>query len=150
MQITRRQFTAYLGVLAAGGVGTWVQATEKPGSKTPGPDEIWVKLMEGNKRFVAGKPRSRTLIRTRQELARGQQPEVIVLGCSDSRVSPTLVFDQSLGDLFVIRTAGNIADPIALGSMEYAAEHLHSKVLLAAIYCNWSFGGVWTWSTRSC
>lgn len=55
---------------------------------------------------------------------------MIVLGCSDSRVSPTLVFDKSLGDLFVVRTAGNIADPVALGSIEYAAEHLHARMLV--------------------
>jgi carbonic anhydrase len=94
------------------------------------PEEIWADLMEGNKRFVAGKPRARNLVPTRAELATSQPPRVIVLTCSDSRVSPTLIFDKSLGDLFVVRTAGNIADPVALGSIEYAAEHLHSMVLL--------------------
>ena len=53
-----------------------------------------------------------------------------MLGCADSRVCPSLILDKSLGDLFVVRTAGNIADAVALGSMEYAAEHLHCKVLL--------------------
>lgn len=53
-----------------------------------------------------------------------------MLGCADSRVSPELVFDKNLGELFVVRTAGNIADPIALGSIEYAAEHLHAKVIV--------------------
>ena len=86
--------------------------------------------MAGNKRFVAGKPRARALVPLRRKLASGQSPHVIVLACSDSRVAPEIVFDQSLGDLFVIRTAGNVADPVALGSMEYAVEHLHSTVLV--------------------
>lgn len=94
------------------------------------PDEIWGDLLEGNKRFVKGEPRVRELVRRRQELVQGQHPQVIVLGCADSRVSPELVFDKSLGDLFVVRTAGNIADGIALGSIEYAVEHLHAKVLV--------------------
>jgi carbonic anhydrase len=94
------------------------------------PEEIWADLMEGNKRFAAGKPKTREIVASRSELVNGQHPKVIVLGCADSRVSPELVFDKNLGDLFVVRTAGNIADPIALGSIEYAVEHLHSPVLL--------------------
>lgn len=94
------------------------------------PDEIWADLVEGNRRFVSGKSKTRPLVAAREELAKGQHPQVIVLGCADSRVSPELVFDKNLGELFVVRTAGNIADPIALGSLEYAAEHLHSKVLV--------------------
>ncbi len=92
--------------------------------------EIWSDLVEGNKRFQAGKPRLREFIRRRKALAGGQQPQVIVLGCSDSRVCPSLVFDKNLGDLFVIRTAGNVADAVALGSIEYAAENLDAPVLL--------------------
>jgi carbonic anhydrase len=96
----------------------------------PSPDALWADLMAGNKRFVAGKPRANALIALRQKLASGQSPHVIVLACSDSRVAPEIVFDQSLGDLFVIRTAGNVADPVALGSIEYAVDHLHSTVLV--------------------
>ncbi len=93
-------------------------------------DEIWADLMEGNGRFVADRSRSRTFGPLRKKLVGGQHPQVIVLSCSDSRVSPELLFDKSLGDLFVIRTAGNVADPVDLGSIEYAVEHLHSKVLV--------------------
>ena len=57
-------------------------------------------------------------------LAGGQKPFATIIGCSDSRVAPELVFDQGLGDLFVVRVAGNVADPVDLGSVEYAAEHL--------------------------
>ena len=103
----------------------------KAGAKALPPDEeAWAELAEGNKRFMAGTPKERTLVPLRQELAKGQKPRVMVLTCSDSRVVPTLAFDQTLGDLFVIRTAGNVADPVALGSLEYAAEHLGSIVLV--------------------
>jgi len=94
------------------------------------PDEIWADLAEGNKRFQAGEPAARDFPRRRTALLRGQQPQVIVFSCSDSRVCPSLLFDQNLGDLFVVRTGGNVADPVALGSMEYAAEYLHARVLL--------------------
>jgi len=97
---------------------------------TPSADEIWASLMAGNKRFVAGKPQSQGLVSLRKKLVAGQHPNVIVLACSDSRVSPELIFDQSLGDLFVIRTAGNVADPVGLGSIEYAVDHVHASVLL--------------------
>jgi carbonic anhydrase len=100
-------------------------------SAAPSADEIWASLMAGNKRFIAGKPRSQEgIVSRRKQLAGGQQPNVIVLSCSDSRVSPELVFDQSLGDLFVIRTAGNVADPVGLGSIEYAVDHVHASVLV--------------------
>jgi carbonic anhydrase len=94
------------------------------------PEEIWADLTEGNRRFQAGKPAPRELTRRREELTSSQHPRVIALCCSDSRVSPSLVFDKNLGDLFVVRTAGNVADPVALGSIEFAAEYLHAKVLL--------------------
>jgi carbonic anhydrase len=86
--------------------------------------------MAGNRRFVAGKPQPRDLASLRHKLASGQSPKAIILSCSDSRVGPELIFDQSLGDLFIVRTAGNVADAVALGSIEYAVDHLHSAVLV--------------------
>jgi carbonic anhydrase len=86
--------------------------------------------MQGNRRFREGTQAPRELVRRRAELANHQSPEVIVLACSDSRVCPSLIFDKNLGDLFVIRTAGNVADRVALGSLEYAAEYLQSSVLV--------------------
>src|SRR5579862_1426848 len=94
------------------------------------PDEIWAHLMAGNKRFVAGTTKARLVVPLRKKLASGQSPNVIILSCSDSRVSPELVFDQSLGDIFTVRTAGNVADPVALGSIEYAVDHIHSPLLV--------------------
>ena len=93
-------------------------------------DAIWNDLAAGNKRFVAGKSKSHNVVELRKKLASGQSPEVIILSCSDSRVSPEIVFDQSLGDLFVVRTAGNIADRVGLGSIEYAVDHIHSPLLV--------------------
>ena len=93
-------------------------------------EDIWSDLIKGNKNFVSGKHSNGHFVASRKKLIKGQHPDVIVIGCADSRVPPELVFNKNLGELFVIRTAGNIADPIALGSIEYAADHLHSKVLV--------------------
>lgn len=94
-------------------------------------NEALQKLMDGNKRFVDGTLAQKDLGKAkREELAKGQTPFAIVLTCSDSRVPPELLFDQGLGDVFVVRVAGNVVDPIALGSIEYGAEHLGSPLLV--------------------
>lgn len=93
-------------------------------------DEIWAKLSAGNKRFMGGKHTVVNYTAARKTLVKGQQPEVIVLGCADSRVPPEFVFDKNLGEIFVVRDAGNIPDKVSLGSIEYAVEHLHAKALL--------------------
>src|SRR5438477_8182222 len=90
------------------------------------PDKIWLDLMDGNKRFVAGRLKPRAVVAVRESLTKSQHPKATVLSCSDSRVPPELVFDQTLGDLFVVRAAGNIAGPLGLASMEYAFDHLGS------------------------
>ncbi len=93
-------------------------------------DQSLTKLMEGNKRYVSGTCIQRDLSDAkRKELAKGQKPSAIVVTCSDSRVSPELIFDHSIGDVFVVRTAGNVVDKIAIGSIEYAAEHLHTPLV---------------------
>jgi carbonic anhydrase len=94
------------------------------------PDKIWADLMGGNQRFVSGKSRLREFKQLRSALSKGQHPKAIILTCSDSRVAPELLFDKSMGDLFVVRSAGNVADAIGLGSIEYAVEHLGSSVLV--------------------
>jgi carbonic anhydrase len=101
-----------------------------PAQSARSAQEIWTELMQGNKRFIAGKPMARNVVGIRQSRAKSQHPKAIVLACSDSRVAPELVFDQSLGDLFVVRSAGNIADAIGVGSIEYAVDHLGSTVLV--------------------
>ncbi|MFP4648303.1 MAG: carbonic anhydrase [Halorhodospira sp.] len=84
------------------------------------------RLLEGNQRFVAGTAGNleRRGKERRSELLRGQAPLAAVLACADSRVPPELIFDQGLGDLFVVRTAGNIAAPAEVGSLEFAVEQL--------------------------
>ncbi len=89
------------------------------------------KLKAGNEKFVRGHPvhPHETLNRI-AELKKGQNPFVVVVSCSDSRLPPELVFDQGLGDIFSIRTAGNIIGDYELGSIEYAVEHLHCKLIV--------------------
>lgn len=96
------------------------------------PDETMKALLEGNARYTSSQPSSCTKAdaTVRETLAKGQKPPAIVLSCSDSRVPPELIFDQTLGDLFVVRVAGNVPDPIVLGSIEYAAEHLGSSLIV--------------------
>lgn len=103
--------------------------TEKA-EKGPSGEEIWKDLMEGNKRFVEGKHTTPQLVSMRQGLVAGQKPKAIILGCADSRVPPELLFDKNLGEIFVVRDAGNIADPVGLGSIEYAVEHLHVNLIV--------------------
>lgn len=105
-------------------------AHEKGAPTSGDPGEVAVDLLAGNARFVNGVSSSHPWTRERQSVRAEQQPKAMILSCSDSRVPPELIFDQGLGDLFVVRTAGNVADPIAVGSLEYATEHLHSKVLI--------------------
>ena len=88
--------------------------------ETASPEKIWADLMKGDQRFVAGKTKTREVLQLRQSLIKGQHPKVVVLTCSDSRVPPELLFDKNLGDLFMVRSTGNVADGIGLGSIEYA------------------------------
>ncbi len=98
----------------------------------PTGDEALAKLMAGNTRFVAGQfsHPNQTAARREEVSSDGQHPFAIILTCSDSRVPPEVIFDQGIGDLFVIRVAGNIADDVVTGSIEYAAEHLHTPLLV--------------------
>jgi carbonic anhydrase len=88
------------------------------------------RLVAGNRRFVAGAMRHIDYPRRREAVAPKQKPFAIILGCADSRVPPEIVFDQGLGDLFILRVAGNVADDLALGSMEYAVDHFHTPLLV--------------------
>lgn len=90
------------------------------------------RLVLGNDRFVAGKPAVKDFGESRRlDLSiNGQHPFAVILCCSDSRVPPEIIFDQGLGDLFVVRTAGNIVDDVVLGSIEYGAEHLDIPLLV--------------------
>src|SRR4249919_915041 len=94
--------------------------------------EALERLREGNRRFVSD-VRSRDTLSSqtrRRELAAGQEPFAIILGCSDSRVPAEIIFDQGLGDLFVIRVAGNIVASSQVGSVEYAAEQFGTPLVV--------------------
>lgn len=98
-------------------------------------------LKEGNERFVSGKRLNINQDMQRvEQLSEGQNPKAVIVGCSDSRVSPEILFDQGLGDLFVIRTAGNVMGNYELGSVEYATEHLHTK--LVVVLGHWGCGAI--------
>jgi carbonic anhydrase len=103
---------------------------QQPAQSVPA-DKALARLMEGNQRYVQAKEQhpDESLAR-RKELEGGQHPFAVILGCADSRVSPELLFDEGLGDLFVIRVAGNIVDDAVLGSIEYAVEHLGTRLIV--------------------
>ena len=96
-------------------------------------DEALRLLQAGNQRCVDGKLNSITpdeLARRRAELVQGQKPFAVVVCCSDSRVGPEIIFDQELGNIFVVRTAGEVLDAAGIGSIEYAVAHLGSPLVL--------------------
>lgn len=100
-------------------------------SQMPSGDEALQRLLDGNERFVAetqSHPHQNSARRI--ELGNGQAPFAAVLACADSRVPPEVLFDQGLGDLFVVRVAGNIINDQLLGSLEYAAAHLHTPLIM--------------------
>ena len=98
-------------------------ASEEAGSITP--ELALQQLMEGNLRYAQGNAsHPHQSLEQRAELVSGQHPFAVILGCSDSRIPPELIFDQGLGDIFVIRTAGEVVDNVSLASIEYAVDHL--------------------------
>ena len=94
--------------------------------------EILDRLREGNRRFAEGTANrfAAEEAELRRQLAQGQAPDAVILTCADSRVPPTLVFDQGLGDLFIIRVAGNVVSPEELGSVEFAVDQLGCRIVM--------------------
>ena len=103
-----------------------------PGGVRPTtPAEAWAKLLRGNARFMSGQlAHPNQDIEYRAHLADAQAPFAVFFGCADSRVAAEMVFDQGLGDLFVIRTAGHVVDPAVLGSIEFAVTTLHTPLVV--------------------
>ena len=117
--------TLAAGALSMGGSSglAFAETPEKTAAPRPKtPDEALAELLAGNKRFVEGNPQNPRRDSVRRIItAEGQKPYAIILTCSDSRVAPEVIFDEGLGDLFIVRVAGNTAsDPILIGSMEYS------------------------------
>lgn len=104
-------------------------------------EENLKRLMDGNSRYAAAKlEHPRQGADRRSEIAKGQHPIAVIVSCSDSRVPPEIIFDQGLGDLFVIRVAGNVLNDINIGSIEYAAKYL--KVPLVVVLGHKNCGAV--------
>ena len=88
-------------------------------------------LIEGNNRFVAEKYNiADNAVKRRAELIKGQHPFAVIVCCSDSRMPPEIIFDQSMGNIFVVRVAGNVLNEVELGSVEYAVAHLGTKLVM--------------------
>ena len=97
----------------------------------PSAEEALTRLIEGNRRFLRGNARSAAFCReTMADLAKGQRPFATILGCSDSRVPPELIFDTGLGELFVARVAGNILSPEIAGTLQYAGSYLQTPLFV--------------------
>jgi carbonic anhydrase len=133
MALTRREFGRLLGAVT---VADLVRGVPRAGgapaaaSAPADPARVWAELVQGNRRFVRRTPQAWPSVTAWRPPARGRHPRAVVLGCADSGVSPELVFDQDLADIVSVRTAGNVADPVALGSIERAVEHRSPPVLI--------------------
>jgi carbonic anhydrase len=121
-----------IGLLTIAMLGPLLGTSTARAADTMTADQALQELVEGNKRYVDGRPshESRSGSDRRTDLAKSQKPYAIVLSCSDSRVPPEIIFDKGLGEIFVVRVAGNVPDPVVLGSIEYAAEHLGSPLVV--------------------
>lgn len=98
---------------------------------TPTPAAAWEEMVRGNRRFIDGEPRHpRQDVDRRAELAGGQAPHAVLFGCSDSRLAAEIIFDKGLGDLFVVRNAGQVVSSSVIGSIEYAVEVLGVPLLV--------------------
>jgi carbonic anhydrase len=121
----------------ASGATIWAGLRNRPPDEPPPPttpETALTELKDGNERFKKSQRTRSVETRTdgerRKELAKGQRPIAAVLSCADSRAAPELVFDQGLGRIFIVRNAGNVADGVGLGSLEYAVEHLHVPLVV--------------------
>jgi carbonic anhydrase len=98
---------------------------------TQTPAQVWTDMVRGNERFVSGQPlHPRQDVERREELAAAQHPDVALFGCSDSRLAAEIIFDKGLGDLFVVRNAGQVISDSVVGSLEYAVAVLNVPLLI--------------------
>ena len=100
-------------------------------SEHPSPRKVWNEMQRGNARFVSGEPRHpRQDVERRHDLASGQRPRAALFGCSDSRLAAEIIFDKGLGDLFVVRNAGQVISDSVIGSLEYAVAILEVPLII--------------------
>jgi carbonic anhydrase len=116
----RRHVTLVLAFIFALPLAAQVQ-------QAPNVETLWEMMVKGNSTYMSGSISFEELVKERAETKDGQAPPVLVLACSDSRVPPELVFNQSIGALFVVRTAGNVADEFGMASIEYAVSHTNPQ-----------------------
>ena len=132
--VSRRQLFGLVGagVFGALAPALWTpQARHECEAQHSTPDQALNRLIAGNARFMSGTvTHARQDAERRMELAAGQSPLATIVGCSDSRVPPEVVFDLGLGDLFVVRVAGNVIDTDVAGSVQYAVHHLHTPLVV--------------------
>jgi carbonic anhydrase len=131
----RRALTSILFILGIGGllvVKSLAPArAAAPSSAGASPADALKLLLEGNQRFADGKPvRPHQDASRRAALVGGQQPFAAILSCSDSRTPPEIIFDRGLGDLFIVRNAGNVPSPLVLEGLHFAAAHLGARLIL--------------------
>ena len=125
----KRSSAAVIGLIVLASFGAGAMAATQ-GSAVSG-DAAQQTLIDGNKRYVEARmSHPNQTAQRRTEVAKGQHPFAAIVSCSDSRVPPEILFDQGLGDLFIVRLAGNIVDDAALASLEYAVEHLGVKYIM--------------------
>ncbi len=133
-ELSRRAFfrRACLGTFGIAGSLALLPAFAAKGKKTSlTPDQALAKLKKGNADFLADKPKGSLQDQNRRlEIARGQAPFAVLVGCSDSRVPPELLFGSGLGELFIVRNAGNTIDTVALGSIEYGVLVLGAPLIV--------------------
>ncbi len=137
----RKLMAGAAALVAASALPLSTPRAEQPASLTPPPNAIspadaLERLRNGNERYAANEPNERDFSAQRAALAKAQYPIAGILGCSDSRVVPDLVFDQSPGDLFVVRVAGNIVDDDGLASFEYAVKFLGVPLIMVLGHSN--------------
>jgi carbonic anhydrase len=137
---TRRQLMTGAAALVAASALPLVRAKAEDAIVTPQnvipPDQALDRLMQGNARYAANEPNERDFSHDRAERATAQYPIAAVLSCADSRVSPELLFDQSPGDVFVVRLAGNFLDDDGFASLEYAVKFLGAPLLMVLGHTN--------------
>ena len=124
----RALMLAGAGILTAAPLRSVARAQPVAAANTP--DAALKLLVEGNARYVANQPRERDFSAGRASRTLGQAPFAAILGCADSRIAPELAFDQNPGDLFVVRVAGNFVTPDGLGSLEFGAAVLGTKLIM--------------------
>jgi carbonic anhydrase len=129
----KKQLYFYIAISVITALALGFNSTALAAEKTnTTPDQALQLLMDGNKRYIEEKMVNTKQADTnvRKSLANTQKPYAVILACSDSRVPPEIIFDQGLGEIFVVRVAGNIITPEIIGSIEYAVEHLGSPLIM--------------------